>query len=130
MKHLGLALVAANIVFAALLVANALFNWPSGIERYSLLAAHIGAFAAAGFIFYLIFKTYRVFRENDILLGLVGFSIVFIGYIIFSPIELAGTVFGAQVVDETTSAQLELTVNTIILCGYMMITIAVGWLKR
>lgn len=118
MKHAGMLLYAANMILIGLLFYNVL---TSGIALNAemLVIAQILLAVVSGYVFYMVLSTFKIFREIDLLVGTVGFFLVFAAYLC---VALLSTLNEGNV-------SIEAGLNTTIFMGYLFITIAAGWLK-
>jgi hypothetical protein len=108
---IGKTLVAANVA----LLAAMLFG--GGVEFLPMALAIAGLAAASLLVLYGVVRTYRVFRERELLLGIAGFGMIAAGYIATLAAMLAAVAW----------AGAEAAVNVLIALGYGMVTVAWGW---
>jgi hypothetical protein len=121
-RHLGKILVACNAAVLAMLAVNmalGIFLLDADSLKWALVATYAGIAAISAGIFWIVLHTYRQFREKDLLVGTVGFGIVFFTYTAtFVTLPLG-----------ISSVPFEAAVNVLAAFGYGFIVLSCGWLK-
>ena len=117
-NHFGKILLVSNLIVLIFLIYSTLsgeMNTDEDILAFTQLSLSFMSFL----IVYFVLKTWKTFKEKDIFVGLSGFILIFLGYAsitLFTLINYKGIA-------------LEAGLNTLITLGYLLVTIAVGWLK-
>ncbi len=117
-KNIGKILLAGNLIVLSILIYSTLSGKMS-TDKDVLAVTQISLAFMSFLIVYFVLKTWKTFREKDLFVGLSGFILIFIGYTaitLFTLINYKGIA-------------LEAGLNTLITLGYLLVTIAVGWLK-
>ena len=117
-KHVGKILLAGNLALGFLLILT-MFTKSLVIDRTMLVIIQaMLALNALALLDYVI-KTYLYFKEKDILVGTIGFSMIAFSYTAIAACALLGAL----------TLQAEATLNIVLTIGYLTVTIAVGWMR-
>jgi hypothetical protein len=122
MIPLGKLLLACNLVVLGLLATNlalGTFLLDTTTLEWALVAIYGGISAISAAIFFLVLRTYHQFREPDLLMGTVGFGIVFLTH----GFTLVTLLLNWAIV------WLEAAINVVAAVGYAAIVLSCGWLK-
>lgn len=84
-----------------------------------LIIIQAATLITAGAITHLTYRTYKMFGERDLFIGFLGFATIFSMYLLFFALYLF----------KFSSVEIEAALNTAIMFGYALVTIASGWLK-
>jgi len=117
-KHFGKILLVGNLIVLSLLIYSTLSNSIT-VDKDVLGVTEISLTVISFLVVYFVLKTWKTFKEKDLFVGLSGFILIFIGYLlitIFSLINYKGEA-------------IEAGLNVLITLGYLLVTIGVGWLK-
>ena len=117
-KYFGRTLLAGNLIVLSFLIYYTLIE-ATAVDTDILAVAQVGLVFISFLVVYFVMKTWKTFKEKDLLVGLSGFILIFISYcalVIFELMNYRGEA-------------IEAGLNTLLAIGYFLIAIAVGWLK-
>ena len=117
-KYFGRTLLAGNLIVLSLLIYYTLAG-ATLTDSDMLAVTQVGLVLISFLIVYFVLKTWKTFKEKDLLVGLSGFILIFISYCLLLTFEIINS----------RGEAIEAGLNTLLAIGYFLIAVAVGWLK-
>ena len=117
-ENLGKVLVIGNLVVLILLIYGTFT--PLTLVNIDVLAiTQICLALVSIMVFSFVLRTYKTFNDKDLLVGVIGFLLLAISY---SLVVIVG-------VTKVGVSNIEIYINILITLGYLLITLAAGWIK-